>query len=109
MRYRSSKEAGRLVIEVQPNPACARSHQSAPPVRRRNGRKDRVRKRTLLKDRIASERKARIEQIAHAYASGTYTVDAHAIAGKMIDAALESAPTTESQEEAQEAGSKVTS
>jgi anti-sigma28 factor (negative regulator of flagellin synthesis) len=54
----------------------------------RNNRKNCVSKRDLLKDRIASERKARIERMAQAYAKGTYTVDAHAIAGRMIDAAL---------------------
>ena len=34
------------------------------------------------------ERQARLEELARAYAAGTYTVDATAIAGKMIDDAI---------------------
>jgi anti-sigma28 factor (negative regulator of flagellin synthesis) len=34
------------------------------------------------------ERQARIEQIARSYASGTYQVDSHATASKIIDDAL---------------------
>jgi flagellar biosynthesis anti-sigma factor FlgM len=36
------------------------------------------------------ERQARIEQITRAYANGTYQVDGHATASKMIDDAFES-------------------
>lgn len=35
------------------------------------------------------ERQARLEQIARAYASGAYQVDAHAVAGKIIDDSIE--------------------
>ena len=34
------------------------------------------------------ERQASIEQLARAYASGTYQVDAHSVAGKVIDDAI---------------------
>jgi flagellar biosynthesis anti-sigma factor FlgM len=35
------------------------------------------------------ERQAHLEQIARAYASGTYQVDAHATASKIVDDAIE--------------------